>query len=180
MMRTILSKLPRAVLALLATPALAQAPVAQTRCLNAPEAEAVFLAIAPAAIRVAGATCAGALPPGALLRQPGGAFLDKLQVASDRAWPAATAAAGRFVGPDIAPLLQSDVMRPMLGTLIAPLIVADLKPVDCPKVDRILTLLAPLPVQNIAALGVTILQLTQEDARRRGKRSRLPLCPPAP
>ncbi len=161
-----------------ASAAAAQAPARQ--CLSAPQAEAVFLAIAPAAIKVAGMTCSRALPPDALLRQTGGPFLDKMQAASDNAWPVAMDAVRRLAGPDLAPLLESDAMRPMLGALIAPLIVADLKPQDCPKVERILSLSSPLPARNIAALGVTILQYAQDDARRRGKTVKVPLCPANP
>lgn len=156
--------------------ATAQAP-APRLCLNGPEAEAVFLAVAPAALRAAGTVCAPALPRGALLVQPGGALLAKLRAASDEAWPGALVAARRIAGPSAAPLLESEALRPLLATLLAPLIVADLKAADCPKVDRILTLLAPLPAKNMAALGVTILQYAQDDARTRGKRARLPLCP---
>lgn len=165
-------------LALGASAAAAQPPArALQNCLSGPQAEAVFLALAPAAIRVAGVTCANVLPPGALLRQTGGPFLTKMQTASDGAWPTAIDAVRRLAGPDLAPLLDSDVMRPMLGTLVAPLIVADMKPQDCPKVERILTLLSPLPPANIAALGVTILQYAQDDARRRGKTAKVPFCP---
>lgn len=163
-------------LALFATAA-AQAQVAPRACLTGPDAEAVFLAVAPAAIRVAGLTCAPSLPRTAFLVQPDRHFLDKLADAGDAAWPRARAAVGRFAGPDLAPLLQADAMRPVLGGLIAPLIVADLKPADCAKVDRILTLLSPLPARNIAALGVTMLQFAQGDAVRRGRTFKLPLCP---
>lgn len=163
-------------LGLLATTA-ANAQFAPKACLNGPDAEAVFLAVAPAAIKVAGITCSPSLPRGAFLTSPDPRFLDKLADASEQAWPQARVAAGRFAGPDLAPLLESDAMRPVLGGLIAPLIVADLKPADCPKVDRLLTLLAPLPARNIAALGVTLLQYAQQDASRRGKKFKLPLCP---
>lgn len=159
----------------------AQPPAQAARnCLSGPQAEAVFLALAPAAIKVAGVTCANALPPGAMLRQTDGPFLAKMQAASDGAWPTAIDAVRRLAGPDLAPLLESEVMRPMLGGLIAPLIVADLKPQDCPKVERITTLLSPLPPRNIAALGITILQYAQDDARRRGKTAKVPLCPANP
>lgn len=164
-----------------ATAAVAQPPARAARaCLSTLQAEAVFLAIAPAAVRIAGTVCADALPARTMLRQPPAPFMARLQGASDAAWPTAIDAVRRMAGPDLAPLLESDVMRPMLGSMIAPLILADLKPADCPKVDRLLTLLSPLPPGNIAALGVTILQYAQDDARRRGKTSKLPLCPTNP
>lgn len=158
--------------------AAAQAPA--RKCLTGPQAEAVFLAIAPAAIKVAGMTCTNALPANALLRQTGGPFLAKMQTAADGAWPSAVATMRGFAGPDMAPLFDSEAARPLLGTMVATLLVADLKPQDCPKVERILTLLSPLPPRNIAALGVTILQYAQDDARRRGKASKVPLCPTNP
>lgn len=164
-----------------ATAAAAQPPAQAARaCLSGPQAEAVFQAVAPAAVRVAGTACAASLPASALLRQPGGPFLAKMQAASDAAWPSAIDAVRRLAGPDLAPLLDSEVMRPMLGSMIAPLIVADLKPTDCPKVERLLSLLSPLPARNIAALGVTLIQYAQDDARRRGKTFRVPFCPAQP
>ncbi len=165
-----------ACVALVATTS-AQAQVAPKACLTGPDAEAVFLAVAPAAIKAAGLVCAPSLPRGAFLVDPDPGFIDKMAGASEVAWPRARDAVGKIAGPDLAPLLQSDAMRPMLGGLIAPLIVADLKPADCPKVDRILALLSPLPARNIAALGVTILQFAQADDARRGKKFKLPLCP---
>lgn len=166
-----------AALALAAVAAAASAQPAPRPCLNGPEAEAVLLAVAPAAIKAAGGVCTTALPRGAFLLQPDPAFLSRMAQASEQAWPRASEAAGRLAGPDLAPMFRSDAMRPALGVLVAAQIVTDLKPADCPKLDRILTLLSPLPARNIAALGVTILQYAQDAAARQGKRSKLPLCP---
>lgn len=157
-----------------------RAPAAARPCLNGPDAEAVFLAVAPAAIKAAAVQCTSALPRTAFLIQPDPAFLNRMVAASAAAWPRAQGAAERFAGPDLGPLFQSEAMRPALGAMLGALAVADLKPADCPKVDRMLTLLSPLPPRNIAALGVTILQYVQDDARRRGKTSKVPLCPANP
>lgn len=146
-------------------------------CLNGPDAEAVLLAVAPVAIKAAGGVCAPALPRNAFLLQPDPAFLSRLAQASEQAWPRASDAAGRLAGPDLAPMFQHEAMRPALGVLVAAQVVADLKPADCPKLDRILTMLSPLPPRNIAALGVTILQYAQDKAARQGRKSKLPLCP---
>jgi hypothetical protein len=162
-------------LAGVATAAAAQTPARP--CLNGPDAEAVMLAVAPAAIKAAGGVCATALPRDAFLLQPDPAFLARMAQASDQAWPRAAAAAGRLAGPDLGQLFQGDAMRPALGVLVAAQIVSDLKPADCPKLDRILTMLSPLPAQNIAALGVTILQYAQDKAVQQGRKPKLPLCP---
>lgn len=163
-------------LACMGTAATAQTSTARP-CLSGAEAEAVFLAVAPAAIKAAGGVCTTALPRTAFLLQPDQAFLTRMAQASEQAWPRASGAVARLAGPDLAPMFQSDAMRPALGVLVAAQIVSDLKPADCPKLDRILTLLSPLPARNIAALGVTILQYAEDDAARRGKKTKLPLCP---
>jgi hypothetical protein len=54
-----------------------------------------------------------------------------------------------------------------LSTIMGPLIVKDLKPGDCPKVDRIVGLLAPLPVANTAALTVQLFQLGNDHSKKR-------------
>lgn len=159
-----------------ALPVGASAQTAAPRCLTTSEAEVVFLAIGPAALKAAAGVCAGALPPRAFLLQPDAAFTARLADASQAAWPRAREAIAKIAGPELAPLLQSNALQPLVGVAVGALVVSDLKPADCVKVDRLLGLLAPLPPRNVAALGVTILQYAQDDAVRRGKRAQVPLC----
>ncbi len=149
-------------------------------CLTTAEAEAVTLVALPDIIRVTGVACAATVPPRSLLRQPTGAFIDKYQAEADAAWPAARDALARLTDPDIAPLLQSDLARPLLTSMLAPLIVGRIDPRDCPAIDRMVTLLAPLPARNAAGLIVTGAQLMHDGKARRSKPAKdtpdLPLC----
>lgn len=164
-------------LALIALPGIASAQTpARQPCVTTADAELMFLAAAPAALKSAASICQATLPRNAFLMRPDPAFTAKLAAASDAAWPRASNAALRFAGPDIAPLLQSPSLRPILATAVGGIITADLQPADCTKVDRLLTLLAPLPPRNIAGIAVTTVQIAQEDAAKRGQRAKLQFC----
>ena len=135
-------------------------------CVAAAEAETLVSALLPDAMRGAGVACASVLPSSALIRRPDGPLLQGYQMEADRAWPLATAAIARLIGPEGAPLAESTMMRPMLAAMIVPAIVAKMKPKDCRAAERIVSLMAPLPPRNTAALAVTILQIVQEDPKR--------------
>lgn len=161
-------------LALLATPPAA----AQQRCLTAPEAEALALVTMPDIIRQTGVVCATRLPATSLLRQPDGAFIARYDAAADKAWPAARAAIVKLSDPAIEALLGSDYARPLLTTLISPLLVGRIAIGDCPVIDRLVTQLAPLPPKNTAGVIVTALQYLKGE-KAKGKTvgvPDLPLC----
>ena len=159
--------------AALATPAGAQRP-----CLTAAEAEAIALVALPGILRQTGQVCAASLPATSLVRRPSGAFLAKYQAAADRAWPAARAAIAKLSDPAVELLLQSDFARPMLTTLMVPLVVGRIATSDCGTIDRMTTLLEPLPPRNTAGLIVTTLQfLKAEKARNRSAVAGLPDLP---
>lgn len=168
---------PARILALLALPGVAAAQAPARQCISTADAEIMFLAAAPAALKSAASICQGTLPRTAFLLRPDPAFFGRMAAASEAAWPRASQAALRFAGPEIAPLLESPAMRPVLATAVGGIITADLQPADCPKVDRLLTLLAPLPPQNIAGIAVTTVQIAQDDAVKRGQRRKLQFCP---
>lgn len=148
-------------------------------CVTPAEASGLMLVMAPEAFKAAGTACAAALPPTALLRQSNSALLQRYQAEAEAAWPAAKGAFGKLIGKDDAAFAQSDLMRPLLTALLAPAIAKDIKPADCPRIDHIVTLLAPLPPRNAADLVVEILQLTNAADAHKGKKSDLPLCPAA-
>ncbi len=164
-------------LVLLALPGVASAQTPARQCITIADAEIMFLAAAPAALKSAASICQGTLPRTAFLLRPDPAFSARMAAASEAAWPRASQAALRFAGPEIAPLLESPAMRPVLATAVGGIITADLQPADCPKVDRLLTLLAPLPPRNIAGIAVTTVQIAQDDAVKRGQRQKLQFCP---
>lgn len=164
-----------ALLALIATPVAASA---QTRCLTTADAEAIALVAMPDIIRETGRVCT-ALPAASLVRRPTSAFLARYDAAADAAWPAARAAIVKLSDPSVDMLLQSDYARPLLTSLFAPQIVGHVQPADCPTIDRLVTLLDPLPPRNTAGIIVATLQYLKA-RKARGKQVAavpdLPVC----
>jgi hypothetical protein len=152
-----------AVLFLSSIPATA---VAQTPCLSAAEAEAITLVAFPDIIRETGRVCT-ALPASSLVRRASGPFIGRYEAEADRAWPAAQSAIAKLSDPRVSMLLlQSDFARPLITSLIAPMVVGRVQPSDCGTIDRIMTLLEPLPPRNVAGVIVAGVQhLKAEKAR---------------
>lgn len=146
-------------------------------CLTPTEAEAMVLAMAPDALRTVGVACAADLPAGALIRQNSGPFIDRYQAEADRAWPLAGGAIAKIIGPEASAIANSTLLRPLVTTLMVPMIVGKVKPKDCPEIERIVSLMAPLPPRNFAALAVTIYRLSQDG--KPDRKSPLKLCPMA-
>ncbi|WEK42639.1 MAG: hypothetical protein P0Y64_14815 [Candidatus Sphingomonas colombiensis] len=164
-----------ALLALIAMPTVASA---QTPCLTANDAEAIALVAMPDIIRETGRICT-TLPPASLVRRPSSAFLARYEAAADAAWPTARAAIVKLSDPAVDALLQSDYARPLLTSIFAPQIVGRVQSADCPTIDRLVTLLEPLPARNTAGIIVATLQYLK--ARKvRGKQVAvvpdLPVC----
>lgn len=163
----------------LAALALPAAATAQTRaaapCLSVAEGEAVLLFLAPDLLAQATRTCTPVLPAGAYLRRTS-PLTQTYATASAQAWPAARTAIAKIAGPDVAPLLDSSFARPAVSSLIAPLVAQEIRAADCPRLDRILSLVAPLPPQNVAGIAVAFLQLANDRDRQAGRRSPLPIC----
>ena len=170
----------RATLAVLLATFLGGTPaIAQTGCLSATDAESIALVAMPDIIRDAGRVCA-ALPASSLLRRTEGPFIQKYDREADRAWPAARTAIAKLSDPAVELLLLSEYARPMLTSIFAPQITGRIQPSDCPTLDRLVTLLEPLPARNTAGIVVATLQYLKAE-KAKGKRTDipdLPVCPP--
>lgn len=159
----------------LATPATAAPP-----CLTAREAETIALVAMPEIVRETGRICAARLPATSLVRRASGPFLAKYQAAADKAWPAARLAVAKLSDPAVTLLLLSDYARPVLTSLLVPLLVGRINTADCPTIDRLTTLLEPLPPRNTAGIIVTTLQFLRAE-KAKGARGAagvpdLPVC----
>jgi len=170
--------------ALLVVPALLASPAAAQRpCLTDAEAESLATVALPDVIRETGRVCAQRLPATSLIRSGNGPLIAKYQAAADRAWPAAQGAIAKLSDPAVTLLLQSEYARPVLTSLIAPLVVGRVAIEDCGTVDRLVTLLEPLPPANTAGVIVTTLRYLKADHARSGAKSsktglpEIPLCP---
>ena len=165
--------LPAAVLA--AGPAGAAEP-----CLTGPDAAALATVALPDIIRETGSTCAAKLPATSLLRRSDSPMLKRFDAEADRAWPAARAAIVKLSDPAAGALLESQFARPLLSTLVTPFIVGRIAVKDCGTMDRLLTLIEPLPPRNVAGVIVTALQYLRTAKPLPGGRNpiaSLPLCP---
>ncbi|MFD1787288.1 hypothetical protein ACFSC3_06865 [Sphingomonas floccifaciens] len=165
---------------LLAATALLSATTAQaqtTACIPQPDAEALFLALAPAMIGSVAATCAPVLPANALLRRSVASLTAKYSAESDAAWPRAKEGLRKLLGPQGGQMVDSELARPMVTSMVAPLLAKEVKAKDCPNIDRVLTLIDPLPAKNTAALVVTLLDMSGAARPKSGRKADLVLCP---
>ena len=169
------SYLCAATLAAVAVPTTA---LAQTPCLNAAEAEAVAAVTFPDIILETGRVCT-ALPATSIVRRTSGPFLARYQAEADRAWPTARQAIAKLSDPRVSMLLlQADYARPLITSLIAPMVVGQIQQSDCGTIDRIVTLLEPLPARNTAGIVVaTIQHLKAEKARGTASVANVPDLP---
>lgn len=151
----------------------AQAAPSDLPCLTEQEGQSLVLVALPDVLDAVGKTCAAALPPTATLRAGLPALVARYRLDGDKAWTAAKPAIGKLGGDQFRGM-DPDVIRPLVGSLLGPVVVKDLKPRDCPRIDRIAGLLAPLPVANTAALMVQLF-LLGDDASK--KRLPITICP---
>lgn len=142
-------------------------------CLTSGEAEALFQVMLPDMIREMGRVCA-TLPANAFLRRPSAAFMARVNAGVAPAMPAAQAGIRKLLGPEGQFIADSQFAIPAVRAIIAPAIAQEVKPADCPGLDKIVSNLAPLPPRNLAAVFAALLQLSQNDEKRA---PRLPICP---
>ncbi|WP_033922847.1 hypothetical protein [Sphingomonas sp. 37zxx] len=160
----------------IAVPGIAIAQTARP-CVPQREAEALFLYMAPEVIRQTGRTCSANLPANALLRRQSGPFLAKFQSESANAWPLARAALARIAGADIQQILDSQFAQPAVAPMMAPLLIQQIRAEDCASIERVVSLLEPLPARNAASLVTTILQLAGDNDAEARRRLPLTICP---
>ncbi|HEU0067092.1 MAG TPA: hypothetical protein VFQ57_07630 [Sphingomonas sp.] len=160
-------------LSLIAAPA-----SAQQSCVTDGEAQAFAAVAMPAIIRETGRVCAANLPATSLVRQPRSDMLTRYDAEADRAWPTARGAIVKLSDPMVEGLLQSDYARPLITALLVPQLVGRIAVSDCPAIDRLTTLLAPLPPRNTAGVIVEMLKYlkSEKDKGRNVAVPDLPLC----
>jgi hypothetical protein len=131
----------------------AQAAAEGKPCVTEPEAQAVFLTVAPDVIRTVAQKCAASLPETATLRGGLAAFSAPYDTAAAMAAPQAGAAFAKMARPDVKGI-DPAAMKAMIGPMIGGMAADQVKPKDCATIDRAVTLLAPLPPANVAGLIV--------------------------
>jgi len=141
----------------------AQAATASV-CIGEDQATAVMAVAMPDILTAIGKTCESRLPPNATLRAGLPALIGRYNAEAGMAWAPAKDALIK-IGGDALKNVDADLLHPLIGTLIAPMMTKNVKPSDCPQIDHVAGLLAPLPAHNSAQLVVAIYQLVS-DARK--------------
>ena len=165
----------RVTIALWAGMAATTAQAAETKpCLTEAEAQSVFLAVAPDVVRAVATKCAPSLPNTAMLRNGLAAFIAPYDAAAANAWPQALPAIGKMAGAETKGV-EPAALKPLIGPMVGAMASDTLKPADCQTIDRVLSLVAPLPPANVAGLAA----LAASGAKGKGPFSICPAAVPA-
>ncbi|MBR0551600.1 hypothetical protein [Stakelama marina] len=144
-----------------ATAAQAAEPAAPIPCVNRDDAASLVQLIAPDLLQAAGQKCSSTLPASALLRNQTGAMLGKYRRAAAGAWPGAQRALQGVAGADISGLLSGDFARTLVGPMLAPMFTQNIQPADCRNLNTIVTMIEPLPAENLGKLFVAIYDMAE-------------------
>ncbi len=119
--------------------------------------------------------CGAQLKPDGFMATKGDAFVAPYRAQQAKKWPAAMRVLTVFAqsggednegGEGMAELFQSlpaDAVRPFVDALIVQKLSEEIKTADCGKIERGVSLIAPLPPQNTGALVAFVFDLTGVD-----------------
>lgn len=159
--------------ALIAVPGEAAAQSAKS-CLTPPEAEALVTYALPSAIRAITTKCTPILPATTALVQSGPIIAARYQIEADKAWPVARLAFDKVSGMDLTGTLGEPAARGLIEAAFGTGLAQKVKSEDCPKVDRLVDILEPLPARNMARLVTTLMEIGSIEKR---SKSPLKICP---
>lgn len=146
-------------MALCGTGAHATATVQEKPCITPAEVQAIFVSIAPGIVRSVRDTCKATLPRTAYLTTRGESLAQRYVDIAHTARPLAIAAFGRLGGEKVRDGLNDAMYEIMIEGMVGPMIVGELKPKDCPLIDRTLELLDPLPPSNMAGVITLLIEV---------------------
>ena len=89
------------------------------------------------------------------------------QVDADKAWPAARLAFDKLSGLDFATTVGEPAAKGLIEVLVGAGLSEKVKPTDCPKFDRIVDILQPLPTKNMAMLITTLMAVDTADRQKK-------------
>jgi len=156
-----------AIAALMATPAMAQTQPSPP-CLTRDEANALFAFALPEFLNSAHEKCAASLPKTSFLVAQGPQLIARHRAAAANYWPAAKIAFIKMTSKDdskgdgarLLTKVPDDALRTLVVAGLSMAVSDDIKPADCPKADRLIEALAPLPAINLATIIVEIVGLS--------------------
>ena len=162
-------------LALTATVAQAAESTARA-CMTDAEMTDLMLALAPAAFGAVRTKCGATLPAGSPLRETS-TMMARYDAAAKTAWPRGKASIQKLVQHDPNEQKIIEALTPeMISALLAPKIVTSIPADGCGRIDHLVTLLEPLPPEN---LGELVLMAMRLGMHKRGddKVGPIQLCP---
>jgi len=126
-------------------------------CTNGAEVRDLMLSFAPAAFGAVRRQCAAGLPANSPL-QDNSVMMVRYKAAAQAAWPRGRAALRKLAShdkPDADTQKIIDALTPeMVEALVVPQLVKTIGPSDCGDIDRLVTLLEPMPADNLGDLVV--------------------------
>ena len=149
-------------LALIGSPAMAHAGT-QSACITEAEASALMTFMMPEALNGALKTCKAGLPKTSFLVARGDETMSRYRAAAAGSWPAAKAAFLKIAGDDddsrTVAAMSDATLQPFVAETLSVVIAKDIPVANCPKVDRLVEALAPVPPTNVAALMTALISL---------------------
>lgn len=150
--------------ALIAVPVTAQAQDTST-CLTDSEARAMLTFAIPEALEGVANKCAAALPPTAFMRNKGAETVAQFRTAAQGSWPVAKSAFLKFGRPGddtkMMAAMPDSALMPFVSAALSQVVAQDIKPADCPKIDRFVAALAPLPPAHVVELVTALIALVE-------------------
>lgn len=140
-------------------------------CLTRAEVQALFVSIAPGVIRSVSTACKAALPKSAYLTNRGESLALRYAEVGAASRPVAIAAIGRIGGEKMEGALNDAMFEVLLDGMLGPMVAAEIKPKDCPLIDRSLELLDPLPPSNMGGVVVLLLEVGLKGKETGGKKA---------
>lgn len=153
------------VLAMMSMTTTAYAQTARS-CITDTEAQSLFAYLMPDALNGVLNTCRSHLSANSYMAVHGEDAAARYQAAASGHWPTARAAFLKIMGGDqdeeakLVAGMSDAALRPFVGEAIAGTVAKDVKPADCPKIDRFVAALAPLAPANVAELITSLVLLT--------------------
>ncbi|MEH6756632.1 MAG: hypothetical protein V7676_03880 [Parasphingorhabdus sp.] len=145
------------------------------QCISSETAESLITYILPAALGAVRNKCSASLPSGSLLLKSDSVQMERYKADSQQAWPKASTAIRLLVGQDLPENMDINALRPFVDAMIPTMLAQEIKSKDCPTIDKVYGLLAPLPTANLAGLTVMLAQLgSNKDSE--GKKDPFNIC----
>ncbi|QJU59408.1 hypothetical protein HL653_18065 [Sphingomonas sp. AP4-R1] len=165
----------------LAAFALPSAVSAQTlRCIQQDQAAALVTFALPSLVQGLAQRCGPELRSNSYLMANAGALADRYRPDAAAAWPAArTAIAGiftQFLGQEMPPEMNSDLVRQLAEPLLGNLLAKRISTTDCVAADSAISAAAVLPGRNVGRLAIVAIMLA--DRKDKGIAGVLHICRP--